>query len=138
MLGRTVIVIVLNALCGAVSAQVYRCTDGLGAVSYQDTPCGKTQQLVVVPGGDKPAPKVGLRKAEKAWLRELQKRSRVKPKPVKRKTADRKSQDKTCWSKRQRLDEVRARLRRGYKASQGEALRRKRRAYEDYLFRYCD
>lgn len=135
MLGRTVIVIVLNVLCGAVSAQVYRCTDGLGAVSYQDTPCGKAQQVVMV-GGDKPAPKAGLRKAEKAWLRELQKRSRAKP--VKRKTANRKSQDKACWSKRQKLDEVRARLRRGYKASQGEALRRKRRAYEDYLFRYCD
>ncbi len=37
----------------------------------------------------------------------------------------------------QRLEEVNWKLKRGYKASQGNKLRRKRRVYEDYISQLC-
>jgi hypothetical protein len=45
--------------------------------------------------------------------------------------------DEQCWKKRQQLDDVNWKLRRGYAPSKGDVLRHKRRSYEDYIDRYC-
>jgi hypothetical protein len=136
MQGRYLTVVFLCAFSSLVSAQVYRCTDNLGAVSFQDAPCDSAQQTVLRQV-ESQAPATGLRAGEKAWLKRLQKRPKPKRQKSTRSTSSAQRQDRRCWKKRRQLDEVRARLRRGYKPAQGDALRRKRRAYEDYLFRYC-
>lgn len=132
------LVMVLVLCSGESLAQVYRCTNSLGAVSYQDSPCD-TEQQRVMPKLQAPVSS-GLRPAEKAWLKQLQRRP--KPKPARSTSGsaagDKKRQEKACWKKQKQLDAVRAKLRRGYKPAQGESLRRKRRTYEEYLFRYCD
>jgi len=129
-------IVLLGICCTAESAQIYQCSAGDGAVSYQDTPCGVSAQAAM--RVTQSSSQSGLRPAEKAWLKQLRKRPKARKKVPKRSTESSQQQGKTCWKKRQQLDEVRARLRRGYKPAQGEKLRRRRKAYEDYLFRYCD
>jgi hypothetical protein len=45
--------------------------------------------------------------------------------------------DEKCFKKRQQLEDINWQLRRGYKPSKGDRLRHRRRAYEEYLRRYC-
>ena len=100
--------------------------------------------MVIRTGPADVAPGRGLRPAEKAWLAERERaqgrnsaakrRVRQDQATIKRKA---KRQAHRCRSKRRSLDEVRARLRRGYQPAQGEKLRRRRRAYEDYLATFC-
>jgi hypothetical protein len=42
-----------------------------------------------------------------------------------------------CWNRERQLDEVSAKLRRGYAPARGDDLRRKRRSLEDYLRQFC-
>lgn len=124
----------LWCLSAAASAAIYRC-DGDPPV-FQDSPCGST---AISAAGSTPG--AGVRDAEQAWLQQRA-RQRLAGRAAKatgraagRRGDDR--QEQQCWKKRQRLDQVRARLRRGYKPAQGDRLRRQRKAYQDYLFRYC-
>ena len=118
-----------------VNAAVYRC-DG-DPPRFQDAPCDSTGIVGAVPasGGGS-----GLRRSERVWLRAREARQSVaKPKRSQRKPGSNKAaqQAQRCWRKRQQLDRVKAKLRRGYKPAQGERLRRSRKQYEEYLFRYC-
>jgi len=127
-------------LAAPAGARVYQCTNDAGVVTFQDVRCdaGATAVLRQPFAGASP----GLRPAEKQWLRELGKRPAKHAAKGRRAKAtggaERARQEQRCWKKQQLLDEVRARLRRGYKAAQGDKLRRRRRAYEHYLSRYCD
>ncbi|HID44212.1 MAG TPA: hypothetical protein EYP34_00465 [Chromatiaceae bacterium] len=120
-------------------AQVYRCVQPDGSISFQQQAC--TNKGARIETGQAQAVWESLRSGEKslydqyrqhdkAKLKHKQRiaRSRIKPE-----TAD----DRTCWKKRQLLESVSARLRRGYKASKGNELRRRRDSYEDYLRRFC-
>jgi len=122
------------------AAQVYRC-EGDPPV-YQDLPCdagGRALAPTISSVGD------GVRASERAWLKQ---RERVHRQQRKARTAaqaraakqqrEGERQQQRCWKKRRQLEDVKARLRRGYKSASGDALRRKRQGYEDYLFRYCD
>ncbi len=128
--------VIMLGFCSAGLAQIHQCTNSDGAVSFQDTPCAELEQtkLRVIRTESRP----GLRASEKAWLSRLKRRSEPKKKSSRRPQKSTKRQEKSCLKKKQQLDAVRARLRRGYKPSQGESLRRKRKNYEAYLFRYCD
>ena len=124
-------------------AEVYRCQGAFGGPSYSQRPCGED---TVVSTRQLPEPAgraVGLRPAERAWL-EQRRRSASQPRKKKRKPVSPAAKEKVvraqahrCRSKRRALDEVRARLRRGYKPASGEKLRRRRSAYEDYLATFC-
>lgn len=117
----------------AASADIFVC-DGDPPV-YQDVPCGSS----AISSGEASAG-AGVRESERRWLESRrQSGSAVATQPAASDgaAADRRQQQQ-CWKTRQRLDEVRAKLRRGYKPAQGERLRRQRRRHEDYLFRYCD
>jgi len=124
-------------LAGPAGARVYQCTDTSGAVTFQDLPCGQDSVAVLK---RTPAASSGLRASEQRWLREREKRAPRKVRAAPQRGNARssaKKQEQRCWKKQQQLDEVRAKLRRGYKPSQGERLRRKRRSLDDYLSRYC-
>lgn len=128
----------LTALfCGSVAAQIFQCTDAAGRVSYQDTACeGDSRAIRQL----ETSPTQGLRDGERAWLKALKARPTTVAAKTSRKApaSEAQQQEKACWKKHRQLDTVRAKLRRGYKASEGGKLRRRRRGLEDYLFRYCD
>lgn len=127
----------LCVLSGHALGVVHRCDTDDGPV-FQDRPCdGST---AVIADDSAYASGTGVRASERRWLRE---RAASKPRkkkgvPVAHGKREDKAQARRCWQRRTRLDAVKARLRRGYKPSQGEKLRRQRREHEDYLFRFCD
>ena len=133
----------LLSACTA-GAEVYRCAGEFGEPFFSQRPCLEGSTVVIRPGPADVAPGAGLRPAERAWLAErdfaqgrnsaAKRRARPDQAALKRKT---KTQAHRCRSKRRSLDQVRAKLRRGYKPAQGEKLRRRRRAYEDYLATFC-
>lgn len=125
-------------------AEVYRCAGEFGEPSFSQLPCQGGSTVVIDTGPADVTPGSGLRPAERAWLAERKRvqgrsstkkrRARADQAAIKRKA---KTQAHRCRSKRRSLDELRAKLRRGYKPAQGEKLRRRRRAYEDYLATFC-
>lgn len=125
------------ALSWSAFADIHRC-DTENGVLFQDHPCPGGSAFI--PSGGTYSTGRGLRDSERKWLREQAGRK----KPAKRRSAkvarsaDESARERSCWSRRERLETVRAKLRRGYKPSQGERLRRARRQHEDYIARFCD
>ena len=134
----SIILICTLLLAGSAGAQVYRCTDSSGEVTFQDVPCSGGSLVMFQPVQAAPQ---GIRASERRWLRQREQQARRKNRAAPQRGASERQarqQQQRCWKKEQQLDKVRARLRRGYKPAQGEKLRRQRRSYEDYLSRYCD
>ena len=125
------------------AAEVYRCTGEFGEVMYSQLPCDAAITIAVpfaesasaFPSGE------GLRASELAWLRARAQGRSASRRPA-RETGTLRETTKArqayqCQRKRAGLDAVRTKMRRGYKPAQGEKLRRRRRAYEDYLEAFC-
>ena len=134
----------LLLLGAAARADIYRCSGEFGEPSFTQRPCSGDSTVAVreVPAG--PAPASGLRPAERAWLERRRRDSgrggtgKRKARPTQGSVRERaRAQAYRCRSKRRALDGVKAKLRRGYKPAGGEKLRRRRRAYEDYLATFC-
>lgn len=118
-------------LSSQTHAQVYRCMVNQQTV-YQDHPCGSTNTAI--------APMInqsgGLRDSEKTWIKQNHsKRFTPKNKLVNRREKD--TESKACWKKRQQLKEVKRQLKQGYKASEGDKLKRERAKYQDFLKQFC-
>lgn len=133
--GAGLLVIILST--PAAVAAIYRCDED-GRAVFRDHPCRTGQPPeVVVPqvAGD-----AGLRPSERAWLSRRAARRKAWRRSGRHDAGggDGDAQARRCWNKQRRLQEVQARLRAGYKASQGNRLRRQRRQYEDYLARFCN
>lgn len=125
-------------------ADIYRCGGDFGEPSFSQRPCAAGSTVAVQQISPSATPASGLRPSERAWLEQRNRASRrggVKKSSPRRTQAAAKRVAKVqahrCRSKRRSLDEVKAKLRRGYKAASGEKLRRRRRAYEDYLATFC-
>jgi hypothetical protein len=123
-------------------AQVYRCSGPSGEPLFTQQPCG---EAVPLDGAAAPvaagAPASGLRPGELSWLKARERdRGKAAHRP-KRRGAAREGVDERqayqCQRKRRLLDAVKAKLRRGYKPTQGEGLRRRRQGYEDYIAAFC-
>jgi hypothetical protein len=122
----------------AAETSVHRCTRPDGGVEFSQFPCptGSSGEQIVVEDrktGWTPA-KSGPREQQRADRRPG---SGTRKASANRDAADARREDR-CWKKRQLLDEVNWRLRRGYKPSKGIELRRRRARYEDYIARFCD
>ena len=121
------------ALPLATGATLYRCTAEDGAIEFRQQACatGIEERLEVkdVKVGWRP-PEIKTEKKKKPAAKKTRKRLES------RKKQQRKS-DRACWNKRQQLERVEWRLKRGYKAGKGNELRFKRRQYEDYLDKFC-
>lgn len=135
--GRLVAPLIFALLASAAPADIYRC-DGPEGPVFRDLPCRADQRPEhIVP---QVAEGAGLRASERQWLKRRMAEGRRKgpAKVASTRRRDDKAQARRCLAKRQRLENVRARLRRGYKPPLGDRLRRLRRQYEDYLSRFCD
>ena len=114
---------------------VYRCVQDDGHVSYQQTRCSFESKPMKL--NSRPSGWSALRPGEKdllnAYRRNDAARNRKSPAGSKQPAAE----TRECWSRRKQLEAVRAKLHRGYKLKESEALHRARDNYEDYLRRFC-
>lgn len=128
----------------SAGADIYRCSGEQGEPAFSQRPCGSDSTPVLElrspPGG----PATGLRASEQAWLADRDRaaqarrdRGRNVGSDAGRRAQAVARQAYQCRRKHHDLDTVKAQLRRGYKPAAGERLRRRRRAYEDYLSAFC-
>lgn len=127
--------IALSGPAFAASTDVYRCTSADGRIEFRQGPCtGSAGESPLTledrPTGWVPPAPPKTRSEDKAKTRQEADRSGAAAKQVKK-------DERACWEKRKRLEEVEARLRHGYKAKQGMDLKRKQEYYEDYLHQFC-
>ena len=116
---------------------VYRCPQPGGGVLFQQFACEQGEVIQVEPAV---SGWIGLRAEERAGLEATRK-------PASSASAGRQQGSQTDWQsgddgkdcrkRRDRLDKTQARLRRGYKASEGERLRRQRDEDRAWLRRFC-
>lgn len=128
----------LPAASLTADTDVYRCTTADDAIEFSQRPCanGEREQKVTVEDRKTGWVPSTIRSAGKT-------RAAGKPLSRKRRTGGgetataRARRDERCWKKRQLLEEVNWKLRRGYKAGQGTKLRRRRESHEDYIRKFC-
>jgi hypothetical protein len=133
---------VLLALAFDLTAEtlVYRCTTPGGGVEFRQHPCGKGTDGQEVTVEDRKTGWIPPEAPEVQSEKKANDTAGSKPKAGKRGDAasSKARREEQCWKKRQLLEEVNWKLRRGYKPSKGVALRRKRRTYEEYIARFCE
>ena len=121
------------------AAQVYRCTQADGHVSFQQQACAGEGTRIET--GEAQAVWASLRSTEKSLYEQYRKRDQErrhrKQRLAKNRTHTKSADPRTCWKKRKQLESVSAKLRQGYKPSKGDELRRRRDYYEDYLRLFC-
>jgi hypothetical protein len=134
----TVSPLVLLVADVAAQTNVYRCTTPAGAVEFRQFPCadGSDEEALVIKdrktGWTPATPETGATTKAAGKPRKRKQKSTVKG------DSSRARREERCWKKRQLLEEVNWKLRRGYKTGQGVTLRRRRQAYDDYIDHYCN
>jgi hypothetical protein len=125
---------------GVPAADVYRCTGPAGEPLFSHSPCSVAGSTSAIRRGSSGNAAPGLRAAELDWLagraRDRAQAGQPRAKPS-TKPATRKADKNDCARRRMSLDDINARLRRGYKPSQGERLKQRRRVLEDYIATVC-
>jgi len=128
--------ILVFAASVVADTNVYRCVAPNGKIEFRQTVCTGSDEEEEVKVEDR---KTGWEPAKTKI--EKKSTSSTKSKPRKRDSdkekAARIKQEKQCRKKQQMIEEINARLRRGYKSATGEKLRRRRRSYEGYIRRFC-
>ena len=118
---------------------VIRCQLPDGRMSFSDHPCQSGIQDTLELKDQKvgwEAPRAPLKINHKSTRKQKQQSKRqAAALRVARKEKARKKKD--CWKKRQKIDRIQERLRRGYKAGQGRTMRYKQRELEDYIREFC-
>lgn len=128
----------LLAACCCISeirAEVYRCVGDNGHISYQQIRCHQNSKPLAI--NHSRTGWTGLRGGEKALLSEYQKRVAGHRQQSRSNTSQADSETKACWSRETQLDEVKAKLRRGYNIKEGDRLHQQRSEHEDYLRQFC-
>ena len=117
----------------ATAQTIYRCPDAEGTVLFQSLPCSGGSSIVLG------APAARWTPPDRAELDMIDTLERSQPVQRSRATSPARAQveTKACFNKRKALERVSAKLRRGYRASEGASLRNRRDDYEEYLARFC-
>jgi hypothetical protein len=119
--------------CGVVeAAEIYRCSDSRGAVTFSDRSCGAAQQrirLEVMPivGWERvdPSPRTAGAKV-KAVARQAESGS-----------DESRNRAQECAGNRRMIDRINSTMRAGYTPKAGERLRERLRELEEFRFRNC-
>jgi hypothetical protein len=116
------------------AGELYRCDEAGEAPSFQAHPCvgGEVVEL-----GQPAAYWEPLRPAERRLWRDIRRAEKASP-PPRRARSSGKASERTCWQRRRQLEALAAKLRRGYRAAQGERLRRRRDTLQGFIRRYCE
>lgn len=132
----TLLLFTLNPI--AVSAQtVYRCPQPDGRIQFQQFACEQGVSVRLAPST---SGWTGLRPEENAALKKG--RQSASSSDVDRRRGSQTDWQSggdsvSCRQRRARLDKARSKLRKGYKASEGERLRRQRDEDRAWLNRHC-
>jgi hypothetical protein len=117
----------------AAETMVHRCLSPDGKIAFSQLPCAR----------DTAQEELTVKDRRSGWVPPAGDSARRR-RPTEERSggggddeAAQNKREEQCWKKRRQLDEVNWKLRRGYKPSQGDILRHKRRSYEDYLRRHC-
>lgn len=140
-MSRIFVSVILSFLTAAAfPVEVHRCVSADGSVSFQQQACPGVGERIET--GEVQAAWTSPRKEELRLYEQYRKRDRKRLEA--RRKAERRNaraargvSDTTCYNKRHSLEQVQARLRAGYKPSQGDGLRRRRDYLEGYLRRFC-
>lgn len=135
-----VVFVCLWPASGALAGHVHRCTGPDGEPMFSQSPCGSAATASVIRVAPSGTAGSGLRGTELEWLADRDRQraksgmrdARAKPVP-----ADGKVAPNECEKRKVSLDDVNARLRRGYTPAQGERLRHRRRMLENYIAAAC-
>jgi hypothetical protein len=125
---------------GVLAADVYRCTGPSGEPMFSQSPCAGSGTSTSIRTGPPVESASGLRGAELDWLarRERERAQAAGRRPRSGSAqATGKPRGNDCERRRLSLDDINARLRRGYKPAQGERLKQRRRVIEDYIDTMC-
>ena len=131
------LVAALVGLPSPAQSAVYRCELADGTFVFQQSACFSGHDpLDMAPLntlGD------GLRESEKSWLKQRAKKPHRGIAPTRDGDVEQKKRQEAekCLKKRQQLASLQARLRRGYKPTLGEKLRRRRDDHAEYLREFC-
>lgn len=126
-------------LSAGATETIIRCQLPDGRVSFSDRACSSGVQDELKFKDQKvgwEAPRTPLKLKRKS-KREKQKQARRKATALRRAKKEKARKKKDCWKKKQQIDRIQERLRRGYKAGQGRTMRYRQRELEDYLREFC-
>jgi hypothetical protein len=123
----------LFAATTATAQTIYQCPDAQGTVLFQARPCAGGSSIELG------APAARWTPPDRAELDMIDTLERSQPEQRSRSARPTRAQveTKACFNKRKALERVSAKLRRGYRASEGTGLRNRRDEYEEYLRRFC-
>jgi len=131
----TTILVTTCCSSSAACAEVYRCVQEDGHVSYQQIRCHQNSKPMAL--NHRRSGWTALRSGERALLDSY----REKDAAHKRKQPDANPEPgretKACWTRRTRLEAIKSRLRHGYALKESNKLHRQRGNHEDYLRRFC-
>lgn len=135
-----VLLLALWPAAAALATDVYRCTGPDGETMFSQGPCGAQSTPTAIGRAATGQAASGLRAAELDWLaraeRERAKAVDRRPRSGARPAAG-KARGHDCERRRMSLQDINARLRRGYKPAQGERLKQRRRVLEEYIDALC-
>ncbi|TCK17518.1 hypothetical protein DFR30_0750 [Thiogranum longum] len=118
-----------------VRADIYRCVQANGHISYQQIRCHSEDRPIALK--DRRSGWSPLRPGEQALLKQYRKKDAARRrKPMAERTEPAK-ESRACWARRKKLEAVRAKLRRGYNLGEGESLHRKRDNHREFLRQFC-
>lgn len=123
------------AFCGcAEAAEIYRCSDSQGAVTFSDRGCGGVSQqrirLEVMPV-------VGWERVEAPPPQSPGGKMKAVARQADSGGDDTQEGEKRCAGNRRMIDRLNSRMRAGYTLEAGERLRERLRELESFRFRNC-
>jgi len=133
-----VIIAILLATCrpsSVVYADVYRCVQDNGHISYQQIRCHWNSKPL--PLNHRRSGWTALRSGERALLDSYRKKDAAQKRRQPDVNRDSDKEAKACWTRQIRLKAIKSKLRRGYTLKEGNKLRRQRSEHLSYLRRFC-
>jgi hypothetical protein len=126
-----------TAAAAPAQTTVHRCTGPDGAVEFRQQACPEAgEEIVIEDWRTGWVPPSGGETDERTEDPPRRDEPARRPAATGNEAAERRRQEQ-CWNRQRQLDEVSAKLRRGYAPARGDDLRRKRRSLEDYLRQFC-
>ncbi len=119
----------------AIYAGVYRCIGNDGHVSYQQIRCHQNSKPLTI--NHNQTGWSGLRDGERVLLDTYQKREAGLKRRKQSETPQTTGDNKACQDRKEQLDAVQAKLRRGYSIRESANLHQQRREHQSYLKHYC-
>ena len=129
---------ILLATCfssSAACAEVYRCVQDDGHVSYQQIRCHQNSKPLAL--NHHRSGWTALRSGERALLDSYRDKDATQKRKQPFASLEAGKDAKACWTRQTRLEAIKSKLRQGYTLKESKLLRRQRSNHENYLRQFC-